>query len=218
MILENDHVRLEPLTLEHVDALVEAAKDRSTFQLAPVPRDRAEMIDYIEKANADSKCVPFVTIMNGEVVGSIRLMNMEFWIWPPGPILIPNEPRSEFPGPKPSAGPDFLWSPNAAEIGHAWLAPKAQRTAVNTAQCLLLMTHAFDLWKVHRLVLKTDARNQRSRNAILRLGAKFEGILRAHLPAADGIVRDTAMFSVVPSEWPEIRKRLESALASSHNH
>jgi RimJ/RimL family protein N-acetyltransferase len=204
LILENQHVRLEPLTMQFVDALVEAAQDRSTFALAPVPRDRAEMIEYIEKANADAKCVPFVTIANGEVVGSIRLMNLEFWSWPPGPIHIAGEPRSEFP--------------DAAEIGHAWLAPKAQRSAVNTAQCLLLMTHAFELWRVHRLVLKTDARNDRSRSAILRLGAKFEGILRAHLPAADGIVRDTAMFSVLPSEWPKVRKRLESALASLHNH
>ena len=75
------------------------------------------------------------------------------------------------------------------------------------------MTHAFEAWGVHRLTLKTDARNARSRAAIERLGGHFEGILRSHLPAADGIVRDTAMFSILPGEWPAAKLRLESALA-----
>jgi RimJ/RimL family protein N-acetyltransferase len=86
---------------------------------------------------------------------------------------------------------------------------------VNTAACLLMMAHAFDAWRVHRLTLKTDVRNHRSRAAIERLGGQFEGVLRSHLPAADGIVRDTAMYSVLPREWPAIKVRLESALASA---
>jgi len=73
------------------------------------------------------------------------------------------------------------------------------------------------VWRVHRLVLKTDARNSRSRSAITRLGGRFEGILRAHAPAADGVVRDTALFAIVPAEWPELRLRLESTLSSTHN-
>jgi RimJ/RimL family protein N-acetyltransferase len=72
----------------------------------------------------------------------------------------------------------------------------------------MMMHHAFEVWRVHRLVLKTDARNERSRAAILRLGGHFEGVLRAHLPAADGRVRDTAMFSIIEAEWPEVRARL----------
>ncbi len=206
---ENRFVRLEPLSLDHVDALLAAAtRDRSTFQLAPVPRDRAEMLDYVTRALADEqagRALPFAVVRADpeEVVGSIRLMSLEWWSWPAGPILVPGEPRR--------AGAD---SPDVAEIGHAWLEPSAQRTPINTSACLLLLTHAFDVWRVHRLILKTDARNQRSRAAITRLGAQLEGILRAHLPAADGVVRDTAMFSIVRSEWEGVRKRLESTLAS----
>jgi len=129
-------------------------------------------------------------------------MNREWWSWPPGPIAVPGEPR------RAAAGDP----PDVAELGHGWLEPSAQRTAVFMATSLLLLGHAFDTWRVHRLVLKTDARNARSRGAIEKLGATFEGILRAHLPAADGVVRDTAMYSLVPAEWPRVRKRLESAL------
>ena len=208
--LENRHVRLEPLSLDHVDALVRAATvDRSTFELAPVPRDRAEMAGYVERALADERAglaLPFATVARttGEVVGSIRLMSLEWWSWPPGPVHIPGEPR------RPEAGA----APDVAEIGHAWLTPAAQRTAVNTGACLLLMTHCFETWRVHRLVLKTDERNRRSRAAIERLGGRFEGTLRAHLPAADGIVRNTAMFSIVAEEWPAVRRRLEAFLES----
>ena len=99
--------------------------------------------------------------------------------------------------------------PDVVEIGHAWLTPSAQRTGVFPAACLLLFTEAFERWRVHRVTLKTDARNQRSRAAIARLGGTFEGILRSHLPAADGRIRDTAMFSVLAAEWPAIRKQLE---------
>ena len=222
---ESRFVRLEPLADDHLDALVRAATaDRATFGLAPVPRDRAEMVDYVAAALADEQAgrARHLSSWNparaqalapagearlrsgelGEVVGSIRLMSLEWWTWPPGPISVAGEPR------RAAAGDP----PDVAELGHAWLAPSAQRTAVFTATALLLLGHAFDTWRVHRLVLKTDARNARSRAAIERLGGRFEGILRAHLPAADGVVRDTAMFSIVADEWPGVRKRLESAL------
>jgi N-acetyltransferase len=212
-VLQNAHVRLEPLEAQHVDALVSAAtpkEGRSTFDLAPVPRDREEMVAYVARAMTNPREVPFVIVHAGRVVGSVRLMNLEWWGWPPGPILVDGEPRVEGRDP-----------PDICEIGHAWLAPSVQRTAVNRSSWFLLMQHAFDVWKVHRVYLKTDARNLRSRNAIEGLGARFEGILRAHLPAADGIVRDTAMFSVVRAEWPPLqewlRKCLESAQASPHN-
>jgi RimJ/RimL family protein N-acetyltransferase len=205
---ENRFVRLEPLSHEHVDALVRAATgDRATFGLAPVPRDRAEMVAYVAAALADeqaARALPFTIVrpQDGAVLGSIRLMSLEWWTWPPGPISVAGEPR------RAEAGDP----PDVAELGHAWLEPSAQRTAVSTATSLLLLGHAFDTWRVHRLVLKTDVRNARSRAAIERIGARFEGVLRAHLPAADGVVRDTAMYSLVPGEWPGVRKRLESAL------
>jgi RimJ/RimL family protein N-acetyltransferase len=88
---------------------------------------------------------------------------------------------------------------------------------VNTAACLLMLEHAFDAWRVHRVTLKTDARNARSRAAIERIGARLEGVLRSHLPAADGIIRDTAMYSLLPGEWPETKLRLESALGRAHD-
>ena len=208
--LESAHVRLLPMELQHVDALTAAAtRDRSTFQFAPVPRDRGETLRYVERALAEqmaSRSVPFVVEHAGGLVGSYRLMSLEWWSWPEGPIRVEGEPRVAPRDP-----------PDVAEIGHAWLTPAAQRTEVNSAVCHLLMRHAFEVWHVHRLVLKTDARNTRSRNAITRLGGKPEGIMRAHSPAADGIIRDTALFAIVPAEWPELRMRLESALASTHN-
>jgi RimJ/RimL family protein N-acetyltransferase len=232
LAFEDRFVRLEPLALEHVDALVRAATaDRATFGLAPVPRDRAEMVDYVAAALADEqagRALPFAIVVPatatraeasfarrsergghgnpprvpGEIVGSARLMNLEWWTWPPGHIAVAGEPR------RAEAGDP----PDVAELGHGWLAPAAQRTAVFTATSRLLLGHAFETWRVHRLVLKTDARNARSRAAIERLGGRFEGILRAHLPAADGVVRDTAMYSILADEWPGVRKRLESAL------
>lgn len=208
--LTHGRVRLLPLAKTHVDALTEAATaDRSTFGLAPVPRDRAEMERYVDRAlaeHASFKSVPFVVEHAGKIVGCYRLMSLEWWMWPDGPITIEGEPRH--PGSNP---------PDVAEIGHAWIMPGAQRTEVNSTVCYLLMKQAFDEWKVHRLVLKTDARNDRSRNAITRLGGKLEGILRAHTPAADGIIRDVAMFSILPTEWPALRATLESALAGTHN-
>lgn len=75
-----------------------------------------------------------------------------------------------------------------------------------------MLTHAFESWQVERVTLKTDALNERSRNAIQRLGATFEGIRRAHAPASDGSIRDTAYFSIVASEWPAIRQHLQQRL------
>jgi N-acetyltransferase len=211
--LENALIRLEPLRLEHAKPLhAAAAEDPRLYALAPVPGDAAGMRAYVERALADAgagKAIPFAIVRKvgaatpHRIVGSIRFMSMEWWSWPPGAIHTPGEPR------RAEAGDP----PDVVEIGHSWLAASSVRTAVNTAACLLMMAHAFEVWRVHRLTLKTDARNQRSRAAIERLGAGFEGILRSHLPAADGIVRDTAMYSVLPGEWPGTKERLESALA-----
>ena len=100
------------------------------------------------------------------------------------------------------------------EIGSTWIAPAWQRTAVNTEAKYLMLRHAFEMWGCIRVELKTDALNQKSRNAILRIGAKEEGTLRRHLVTSTGRVRDTVYFSILDSEWPVVKARLESKLVS----
>jgi RimJ/RimL family protein N-acetyltransferase len=94
------------------------------------------------------------------------------------------------------------------EIGSTWIAPAWQRTAVNTEAKYLMLGHAFEVWNCFRVELKTDALNQRSRNAILRIGAKEEGTLRRHVLTWTGRVRDSVYFSILDSEWPEVKLRL----------
>ncbi|MGA2022856.1 MAG: GNAT family protein [Candidatus Sulfotelmatobacter sp.] len=100
------------------------------------------------------------------------------------------------------------------EIGSTWITPAWQRTAVNTEAKFLMLRHAFEEWKCIRVELKTDALNQKSRNAILRIGAKEEGTLRRHLITWTGRVRDSVYFSILDSEWPEVKARLEAKLAA----
>ncbi len=100
------------------------------------------------------------------------------------------------------------------EIGSTWIAPAWQRTAVNTEAKYLMLRHAFEVWGCIRVELKTDGLNQKSRNAILRIGAKEEGTLRRHLVTSTGRVRDTVYFSILDSEWAEAKARLESKLVS----
>jgi N-acetyltransferase len=101
------------------------------------------------------------------------------------------------------------------EIGWTWITPAYQRTAVNTEAKLLLLTHAFERLGAHRVELKTDALNEKSRKAILRLGAVEEGIFRKHIVTASGRVRDTVYYSIIDTEWPAVKARLESRLASA---
>lgn len=101
------------------------------------------------------------------------------------------------------------------EIGSTWIAPAWQRTAINTEAKYLMLRHAFEVWKCMRVELKTDALNQKSRNAILRIGAKEEGTLRRHLITWSGRVRDTVYFSVLDNEWPEVKAKLEAMRARS---
>jgi RimJ/RimL family protein N-acetyltransferase len=102
------------------------------------------------------------------------------------------------------------------EIGSTWIAPPWQRTAVNTEAKYLMLRHAFEVWKCMRVELKTDALNTKSRNAILRIGGKEEGTLRRHLLTHTGRVRDTVYFSILDSEWPEVKAKLEARLSNSH--
>jgi N-acetyltransferase len=98
------------------------------------------------------------------------------------------------------------------EIGSTWIAPPWQRTAVNTEAKHLMLRQAFEVWKCFRVELKTDALNQKSRNAILRIGAKEEGTLRRHVLTWTGRVRDSVYFSILDAEWPQVKVRLESML------
>ena len=98
------------------------------------------------------------------------------------------------------------------EIGSTWIAPAWQRTAANSEAKYLMLRHAFEVWKCIRVELKTDALNQKSRNAILRIGAQEEGTLRRHLMTWTGRVRDTVYFSILDSEWPGVKLRLEGYL------
>ena len=199
-VLSGTHIRLEPLDLRHVDGLVAAAAvDRSLYQWSPVPQGRAEAIRYVETALAGrdaGNAVPFATVrlVDGLIIGSTRFFDLEFWAWPPG-----HARRGRV-------------LPDACEIGYTWLTRAAIRTAANTEAKLLMLTHAFETWEVLRVCLHTDARNQRSRAAIERIGGKFEGILRAHRMAADFIARDSARFSIVAAEWPEVKRRLTKLL------
>lgn len=99
------------------------------------------------------------------------------------------------------------------EIGNTWLGTRSQRTAANTEAKYLMLRHAFEVWKLVRVEFKTDALNQRSRDAILRIGAKQEGIFRAHMVCEDGRLRDSVYFSVIAAEWLDVKQRLEHMLA-----
>ena len=197
VVLAGPHVRLEPLTLAHIPGLVDASTNgsRQTFGWTYVPVDETGMRRYVEIALGDRHAVAFATVAGGRVVGSTRFGNIEHWDWLPGS-----------PQQRPRGYAD------AAEIGWTWLAPSAQRTAVNTEAKLLMLGHAFEVWEVRRVILKTDHRNARSRAAIERLGAKLEGLLRANQPAADDTPRTSALYSILPEEWPGIRARLEERL------
>lgn len=201
--LEGRFVRLVPLTLEHTNALVSAqAESRETYGFTWVPENAAQMRDYIEEAVAlrgTGEAYAFATTdaATGRIVGTTRFAALLRFVWPAGNPL--------------DRGPE---APHEAEIGWTWLAHSAQRTPVNSEAKLLMLRFAFEEWRVHVVRLKTDARNERSRNAIMRIGGKFDGIIRSQQPASDGSMRDTAWFSIVDSEWPAVRDALEARLPS----
>jgi len=198
--LTGAHIRLEPLAGRHAAGLLAAASnDRGLYQWSPVPSTAGEVQRYIETAaswRAAGTALAFATVRvaDGVVIGSTRFWNIERWAWPPG---------------HPRHGRE---NPDACEIGYTWLAPAAVRTAANTAAKLLMLTHAFEKWEVLRVCFHTDARNTRSRSALERIGAKFEGLLRVHRIAADFTPRDSARFSILAGEWPAVRQRLEANL------
>lgn len=203
LTLEGRRVRLEPLSVGFIAALTKAAAEsRETYGLTYVPEGEARLRAYVDRALEDTAhglFVPFVTfdLVATRVVGMTRFGNLERWAWPE----LPRDPRP--------AGLD------AVEIGWTWLAASAQRSHVNSEAKLLMLAHAFEVWRVRRVSLKTDARNVRSRSAIERIGGRFDGLLRSHMPAYDGGVRDTAYFSILESEWPGVKERLLASVGKS---
>jgi RimJ/RimL family protein N-acetyltransferase len=197
-------VHLLPMGPEHIDALVQAADDdRSTFGFTPVPWDRDGMTAYVEKAlakRAGGEHYPFVTFSTDQqrIVGSTRFYDLATWDW-----------SSLFPG----SEVHRRTGPDVASIGYTWLHPSVQRTPFNTEAKLLMLTHAFEQWRVRAVRFWTDARNTRSRAAIQRLGCTLDGVVRADRPAADGTVRDSATYSMLAAEWPPSRQRLTERLA-----
>ncbi|HVM65694.1 MAG TPA: GNAT family protein [Acidimicrobiales bacterium] len=200
LTLTGRHVRLEPLEMEHVAALVRAAgESRATYGYSVVPEGEDAMRAYVEAAlaaRAAGEHVPFATVRatDGTVIGSTRFSDVAPWVWPAGSAQ-QREGR-----------------PDVAEIGHTWLAASAQRTGVNTEAKWLMLRHAFEVWEVHLVRLRSDRRNLRSRAAIERLGARFEGVRRADRPGVDGTVRDSAFYSITRDEWPAVRDRLKALL------
>jgi RimJ/RimL family protein N-acetyltransferase len=199
---------LEPLTIEHVPALVSAAsQDRSTFGFTVVPDGIEEMLNYVRNllgSHKASQDVPFVQRRVksegslGEVVGCTRFMNISF-------------PLGR------SVNGELV--PDGVEIGGTWLAKSAQRTSINTEAKLMLMTYAFETWRVQRVAICTDERNEQSRRAIERIGGVFEGVLRSDrpswVPSEKGLLRNTAVYSVVSAEWPQVKSRLTTILSAS---
>lgn len=185
--LDGTHVRLEPLTRAHFDALCAVGLDPALheFSLSRMAT-RDDLRRYVDRALADrdqGTALPFVHVerASGRVVGSTRFGN-------------------------------YAAEHRRVEIGWTWIAAPWQRTAINTEAKRLLLAHAFDALGVHRVEFKADARNHRSRAALLRLGAVEEGTLRRHMVTDDGHVRDTVYFSIVADEWPAVRAGLDARL------
>jgi N-acetyltransferase len=206
--LEGRIVRLEPLETRHAPLLAEAAaENRATYGFTWVPDGLEDARRYVEGALAhqsSGQSVPFAvrTVADARVVGSTRFLDLQVFEWPP-------------PWPPGTGGtePSDSTPPTVGEIGSTWYAASAQRTGVNAECKLLLLTHAFEVWKSQRVTFKTDARNRTSRGAIERLGAGHDGVLRAHSPASDGTVRDTAYYSVIAEEWPDVQAGLRHRLS-----
>lgn len=189
VVLEGRRVRLEPLSLErHFGGLREIGLDPDLwlYTMNQV-RTEADLKDYLETALREQeagKSIPFATID----IGSGRVAGCTRF----GNI----EPAHR-----------------RVEIGWTWVGRPFQRSHVNTEAKYLMLRHAFEVWRCMRVELKTGAHNHRSRNAMLRIGAREEGTLRKHGVADSGFIRDTVYFSVIDDEWPAVKSRLESMMS-----
>jgi RimJ/RimL family protein N-acetyltransferase len=199
-VLEGEAVRLEPLEPRHATGLAAAAVDRGSYGYTWVPSGTEDALAYVAEALRErdrGAMVPLAVVLRDldRVVGTTRFLDLQ--VFEPAHVRLPT------PGE----------APTVAEIGSTWYAAAVQRTAVNTECKLLMLRHAFEVWNVLRVTFKTDARNARSRAAIERIGASFEGVRRVHVPASDGTLRDSAYYSIIREEWPSIRARLMERLS-----
>lgn len=188
--LEARHVRLEPLSLEHHKGLSEVGLVEELWRWIPQPvRTVEEMREYIATAlrsQAEGSALPFATIERS--TGKVI-----------GSTRYGNIDRVN----------------RHVEIGWTWLGPAWQRTAANTEAKFLMLRHAFETLGCLRVELKTDSLNEKSRNAILRIGAKEEGIFRNHMVTSTGRIRHSVYYSIIDSEWPAMKARLEEKLSRS---
>lgn len=186
--LANEHVRLEPLGLQHVDGLQRAAADGELWKLrvtsVPEPEDTRAYVERALQSFAEGHRLAFVVLdaSSGEVIGS-------------------------------SSYHDIVPAVERVEIGYTWYAKSRQRTHVNASAKLLLMTHAFESLGARLVGWRTDNFNFASQRAIERLGAKRDGVIRHHALRRDGTVRDTFMYSMLAGEWPEAKAQLLWRLA-----
>lgn len=191
LVLEGRYVRLEPLARHHAEGFFKAARDPAIFRYLLIPpfaevANAADFIDEALRAQATGAEVAYATVRRSD--GTV--VGSTRFI-------------------------DIRRAHRGLEIGWTWLAAEAQRTAINTEAKFLMLRQAFEGWGALRVQLKTDANNQRSRAAILRLGATYEGILRKQLLRPhDGYERDSAMYSIIADEWPAVKAGLETKLNS----
>ena len=192
--LSGSVVRLEPIRREHEQLFWDVAKDEveEIFRWIPyamkTPEDFRRLVDKAFAEQDRGESVVFATVERS----SGRVI---------GSTRFMNIDRGN----------------RRVEIGSTWIAPAWQRTAVNTEAKYLMLRHAFEVWGCMRVELKTDALNEKSRNAILRIGAREEGTLRRHLVTWTGRVRDTVYFSILDDEWPEAKRRLQGFLETKLN-
>ncbi|HEY6066676.1 MAG TPA: GNAT family protein [Thermoanaerobaculia bacterium] len=188
VVLEGEHVRLEPLSLDHVDDLARVAFDPAIWKwTSERALSREELSAYVERAlsaAATGTVLPFATVARraGRAIGSTRFANYD-------------------------------GANRRVEIGWTWLGREWQRTAINTEAKSLMLAHAFDELGCVRVELRTDVLNEQSRAAIRRIGAAEEGVLRKHAITSTGRVRDDVYYSIVDDEWPAVKAKLRERLA-----
>jgi N-acetyltransferase len=194
--LEGRYVRLAPLGYEHLAGLVAAsAGGGDLYRWSPVLQGQDATRRYIGAALAlrdRAAAVPYavVRLADDSVIGSTRFHQLDYWPWPD---------RDQGAGPFP---------PDVCEIGWTWLTETAARTGANTEMKRLMLTHAFETWRVKSVCLHADVRNARCRAAMERIGCTFEGVLRAHRLAAYQAPRDSARYSITAIEWSAVKEHL----------
>lgn len=186
VILQGTHVRLEPLRLDHADALAEAVREgelwNTWYTAVPTPDGMAAEIERRLGLQAAGSMLPFAVLdAQGVPVGMTTYMHID----------------ARF---------------RRVEIGSTWLARRVQRTALNTEAKWLLLRHAFETLDCIAVEFRTHRFNQQSRRAIERLGAQLDGILRHHQRTADGSLRDTCVYSITAPEWPTVHRHLRARL------